>query len=369
MLSCLLLVSQLAVAGTPWYALPVVIDPQPVHYSYWSSYQQHWVEGTTGPRSSALFREPMSAASVYYALWDATGEQPWVETGTQERWRDSAISGASIAAEAMLWETVGRSPELSGAARFMRTFVSPNLELQRQDGRWRARANEPDIRMRPRMERRELQEGMVPGDDPPVPTVTVGSGLDVEELDALTDREHTVDASVWLRASQLGLDQLTLRGLVRSQTWELSGRQRVLRGLSAAAATSSRPASALPEDWGAGLSWTLPHRRWWSVMLRYRRDIVLLPVDELEWNLRLSVRWLPPARGPAQPGAWPLGQRVAAPGPVRPTPPPGQAVQAQGALPIAPGVAPEPVPQRTPGHELPPGQAQHQVSESSAARR
>jgi hypothetical protein len=222
--------------------------------------------------------------------------------------------------------------------------------------------------LRPQLERQELQEGMFPVREPPDPTITLGSGLDVEEPDALTRREHTVDASVWLRTRQVGLDQLTLRGLVRSQSWELSGRQQLLRGLSAALATSSRPASALPEDWGAGLSWRLPQRDWWTVMVRYRRDIPMLPVDELEWNVHLTLRWLPPAKPPARPDAWPLGQRVAAPGPIRPALPPGQASEATAALPSAPGIDPIPIVQDEPPEEGP-HRVRRQASGSSAARR
>ena len=330
MLPCLLLVSQLQAASVTWYATPVVLDLHPVRYSYWAHYHQLYVERTTGTRGSPVFREPMAASSVYYALWDATGQQPIIEDDTAERWRDTAISTASIAAEALLWESVDRSSELSGAMRFMRTFVSPNLELERRPDGWKARANDPDIRIRPDIERRELQEGMLgsslgrpPGRPPAV--ITVGSGLDIEDLDSLTEREQDIDAAVWLRMQRIGPDQLTIRGLAVSRTWEISSRQHMVRGLSVAAAVSSRSASALPKDWGTGLSWSIPATRWWTLVLRYRRDIVLEPDSEAEWNLRLMLRWLPPAHAPVIPGAWPLGQRIGALGPVRPAPPSYQA--------------------------------------------
>jgi hypothetical protein len=340
MLSCLLLVSQLHAADVTWYQTPVVLDLHPVHYSYWARYHELYADRTTGWSGSPVFREPMAASAVYYSLWDASGVQPWIEDETAERWRDMAFSSASIAGEALLWETVGRSPELAGAVRFMRTFVSPNLELKRREDGWKARANDPDIRLRPELERRELQEGMLEGppgrsDDArgrPPPTITLGSGLDIADVDGLTDRERTVDAAMWLRLQRVGPDQLTLRGLALSRTWELSSRQRIVRGLSAAAAVSSRANSALPKDWGTGLSWSLPGTRWWTLALRYRRDVALEPVTEPEWNLRLTLRWLPPARPPVMPGAWPIGQRIGAPGPVYPSAPRGGRSDAQPAL-------------------------------------
>lgn len=345
MLSCLLLVAQLQAADLAWYQTPVVLDLHPVHYSYWARYHQLYVDRTTGWSGSPVFREPMAASAVYYSLWDATGQRPILEDETAERWRDMAISSASIAAEALMWETVDRSPELGGAVRFMRTFVSPNLELQRRPDGWKARANEPDIRLRPEIERRELQEGMLggPGDRPgggppgrpagrPPATVTVGSGLDIQDVDSLTDRERTVDAAVWLRLQRIGPDQLTLRGLALSQTWELSGRQHIVRGLSVAAALSSQSNSYLPKDWGTGLSWSLPGSRWWTVVLRYRRDIVYQPDKDPEYNVRIMLRWLPPARPPVIPGAWPLGQRIDARGPTYPSEPRGGASEAQPVL-------------------------------------
>ena len=338
MLSCLLLVSQLQAASVAWYADPVVLDLHPVRYSYWARYNELYAERAAGSRASPVFREPMAASAVYYALWDGTWEQPTADDQTPELWRDMAISSASIAGEAFLWETIGRSPELGGAVRFMRTFVSPNLELQRRPEGWKARANDPDIRMRPALERKELQEGMFERHASPVPTVTLGTGLDIADLDSLTERKRTVDAAAWLRSQHMGLDQITLRGLLLAHTWELSGRQRVVRGLSAAAAVSSLPLSPLPEEWGAGLTWNLPKTRWWSAVLRYRRDIPLPNQDQTEWNLRLVVRWLPPNPAPVQAGAWPLGQRIGAPGPIRPAEPEGQPVQAQSALPEPPGV-------------------------------
>jgi len=354
MLSCLLLVSRLHAASVAWYADPVVPDPHPVRYSYWARYHQLYLERATGPRSSALFREPMAASTVYYALWDATGQQPYLLDQTAERWRDMALSSASIAAEAVLWETIGRSEDLGVTVRLMRTFISPNLELKRSPDGWSARANDPDIRMRPHLERHEIQEGMVRREANATPTLSLGSGLDIQELDSLTDRERNVDAAAWLRLQHMGLDQLTVRGLVLNQTWELSGRQHVLRGVSAAAALSSRPRSSIPEDWGAGLTWTLPKNNWWTVALRYRRDIAVLEQDELEWNVRLMVRWLPPAPPPVIPGGWPLGQRVDAQGPVRPAEPAGQAVDAGPALPQPASTETEEPedeePRRRPGH-------------------
>ena len=365
MLSCLLLVSRLHAASVVWYADPVVPDPHPVRYSYWARYHQLYLERATGPRSSALFREPMAASTVYYALWDATGQQPYLLDQTAEQWRDMAISSASIAAEAVLWETIGRSDELAGAVRLMRTFVSPNLELKRSPDGWSARANDPDIRMRPRLERQELQEGMVRREANATPTLSLGSGLDIQELDSLTDRERSVDAAAWLRLQHIGLDQLTVRGLVLNQTWELSGRQQVIRGVSAAAALSSRPKSSIPEDWGAGLTWTLPKVRWWTVGLRYRRDIAVLEQDEPEWNVRLMVRRLPPVPPPVMPGAWPLGQRVDARGPVRPAEPAVQAVVAGPALPVPASIETE-----EPEDDAPPiRQGRVRPSGSSAARR
>ncbi len=333
MLSCLLLASQLHAASVAWYLEPVVVDPHPVRYSYWVTYNALYVEKVTGLRASPVFRQPMAASTVYYALWDASGEQPYLEEQTGEQWRDMAFSSASIAAEALLWETLDRSPELGGAVRFMRTFVSPNLELKRHPEGWRARANEPDIRLRPSLERQELQEGMFPTREPPLPTIRLGTGLDIEDLDSLTERERTVDAAAWLRLTRIGLDQVTVRGLLLSQTWEISGRKHLGRGLSLAGATSSLSASALPEDWGAGVSWNLPGLRWWTVLLRYRRDLRFVGKKNLEWNLRLTLRWLPPAKPPVLPGAWPLGQRVAAPGPVRPAEPEAQPCVAEDPLP------------------------------------
>jgi hypothetical protein len=324
MLTCLLLASQLHAASVAWYELPVAVDPHPVRYSYWETYHELYVDKTTGRTGSPVFREPMATSAVYYSLWDQGGAQPWLDDATAERWRDMALSSASIAAEALLWDTLDRSDELGAAVRFMRTFVSPNLELERTREGWKARANDPDIRLRPQLERRELAEGMIHRPPRALASLSLGSGLELQDLDALTERQRQVDAAVWLRAQRIGLDQLTLRGLALSRSWELSGRQHLVRGLAAAGAVSSQALSPLPHDWGTGLSLSVPRSDWWTLALRYHRVLAWEPQEQAQWSVRLTLRWLPPTRAPVQPGVWPLGQRMGARGPVRPCPPRNQ---------------------------------------------
>ncbi len=242
----------------------------------------------------------------------------------------------------------------------MRTFVSPNLELSRGVEGWKATANDPDNRLRPTLERRELHEGMLERPHRPQPSLSVGSGLDVEELDALTERERSVDVAVWLRLQQLGPDQLTLRGRALSQTWELSCRQHIVRGLSLAGATSSGDITPVPKDWGAGLSWSLPRHRWWTVVLRYHEDLARPEAGfPKEWSARLTLRWLPPIEAPVGPDRWPMGQRVGAPGPTRPSEPPGGAI-ATAPVHRSPATETEPEPEHPRGRD---------ASGSSARRR
>lgn len=330
----LLLVARLQAACVAWYAEPVAVELHPVHPSAWARYHEIYLEKATGRSATPVFREPMAQAEVYYRLWDLTGEAPWLEDGTAERWRDAAVSSASIAAEALLWETIGRSAEIDGAVRFMRTFVSPNLELRQRGDGWQARVNDPEVRLRPRLERAEFVQGL---EGPPQrdPTLSLGSGLEIPDLDQLTEPKRKVDFAAWVRLQQLGLDQLTVRGLARSRSWEIAARERLLPRTSASIAVASREADPLPRDLGAGLTWTLPRSRWWTATLRYHQDLSVPPGEELGRSLSLSLRWLPPAHAPVEPGRWPLGQRLGAPGPLRPTEAPGALLETH--LPCATG--------------------------------
>lgn len=328
MITALLLVAQLQGATVAWYELPTAHELHAVHPSAWARYHELHRHKTQGQAGSPVFREPMAASTVYYALWDKTGEQPvLLSAEAGERWRDMALSSASIAAEALLWDTVYRSDELGGAVRFMRTFVSPNLELQRRSDGWKAKANDPNVRLRPRLERHEHQEGMIRERERRYPTVTLGTGLEVADVDELTEAKRTVDASAWLRLQRFGLDKLTLRALAFSRSWEISARQRVVRGLSAGLAMSSKKVDYLPKDWGAGLTLTVPRVDWWTVVLRFRQDWPHPDLDEPEWSLRLTLRWLPPGHAPVGSERWPLGQQVGARGPVRPATPRGAPIE------------------------------------------
>ncbi|MFH1467340.1 MAG: hypothetical protein ABIO70_23355 [Pseudomonadota bacterium] len=326
MLASLLLVVGLQAASVPWYTEPVAVDLHPVHASAWARYHALYVEKVTGRNASPVFREPFSQAEVYYRLWDLTGEPPPLESAMGERWRDAAISSASIAAEAFLWDTVGRSPEFDGAVRFMRTFVAPNLELQRGGQGWRVKVNDPEVRLRPRLDRAELSEGL-PGPPEPSPSLSVGSGLEVGDLDQLTTPKRDLDVAAWVRLRDVGIDQLTLRGLAGSRSWEVSGRQRVLPRTSLSLAVASREADPTPRDMGAAATWTLPWLHWWTLTLRGHAVVPVLPTEPPERSLSLILRWLPPAKAPVQPGRWPLGQRVGAPGPWFPAPPPGAPIE------------------------------------------
>ncbi len=319
MLCSLLLVAQLRGATVAWYEAPTATELHPVRYSAWGRYHELYASKTEGLGASPVFREPMSSSAVYYTLWSLTGEQPvLLSDDTGDYWRDMAISSSSIAAEALMWETIYRSEELGEAVRFMRTFVSPNLELKRGPDGWKAKANDPDVRLRPQLARKELQEGMF---GPPAgrpPTLTMGSGLEVEDLDQLTEAKRSVDAATWVRFQRFGLDQITIRGLLLSRSWELSARQHVVRGLSWALAMSSKSSDPLPRDWGTGLTWTIPHLSWFTVMIRYRQDWPYPDAEDVEWNARITVRWLPPARAPFGPDRWPIGRRSGSEEPSRP---------------------------------------------------
>ena len=326
MLAPLLLVVGLRAASVAWYTEPVAVDLHPVHASAWARYHALYVEKTTGRDASPLFREPFSQAEVYYRLQDLTGEAPPLEAATAERWRDAAISSASIAGEALVWEVVGRSRELDGAVRFMRTFVAPNLEAERRPQGWRLTLNDPEVRLRPRLDRAELSQGM-PGPIAPDPGLSLGSGLEVGDLDQLTTPKRELDVATWVRLRQVGVDQLTLRFLCGSRAWEVSGRQRLLPRTSLSLALASREADPFPRDGGAALTWTLPTARWWTLTVRAHGDLPVLPEEVPERSLSLVLRWLPPAAAPVQPGRWPLGQRIGAPGPYYPAPPPGAPIE------------------------------------------
>jgi len=279
----------------------------------------------------------VAQAEVYYALWDLGGEAPPLDEDTAATWRDTAVSGAGIAAEALLWETLGRSEPLDGAVRFLRTFVSPNLAIERRPSGWNAKVNDPEVRLRPAIERAEFSQGLT-GPPPRAPSLSIGSGLDVREPDPLVERTRVLDFAAWLRLSRFGIDQLTVRGLVRSRAWELSARQRVAPRVSASVAAASREADPLPRDLGAALTWTLPRGRWWTLSLRRRQELLPPPGSVAERTWTLAVRWSPPARAPVQVDRWPLGQRVGSPGPVLPAPAPGAPIETR--LPTGSSAAP-----------------------------
>ena len=333
MIATLLLAAglQAAPASVAWYALPTARELHPVSYSYWGRFREIYALKTYGPGSSPLFKEPLATLDVHYRLLDATGAAPpLLDEGEEERWGELALVGASLAGEALFWETLARSEALDTTVRVARTFFSPNLRLRRSATGWQADVNSPDPR-RASLERQELMEGLVRRSPRP-PAFSIGSGLVLAGSDDLTDSERQVDAAAWLRLERLAVEQLHLRFLLLSRAWEFTLRERLRPGLMASAALISHQADPMPQQWGAGLTWNLPRLAFWSLACRFRRDVELRPDLQPDWHLDLALRFLPSTPAPADPGRWPLGQRIGAPGPLRPSISPGAPIHT--ALPV-----------------------------------
>ena len=254
MVTCLLLVAGLLAASPAWYELPTARQLHPVRYNAWGRFAQLHHERTSGLGASPIFRAPNSQAQVYYALWDATLAPPLLEDSTAEEWRDMALAGASVAGEALLWETLERSEQLWTVVRFARTFVAPNLELERSRDGWTAKANDPYLRTRMRLERAELAAGIL-RPPPRRPALRFGTGLDLPDVDELNESEQVVDVAAWLRLQRLGIDQLDLRARLETRSWEFSARQKVHPGIAGALSLASESDGALvPRSWATGLN-------------------------------------------------------------------------------------------------------------------
>lgn len=306
-------------AQVPWYDDSLVVDLHETTWDPLSRLQVLTARELSGRGASPLFRDPLAAAVTCYTLVDLTGEAPYVAEATMEVWKDTALLGASLGAEALVMEAIGRSDALSRVVQVARTFVSPNLHLTETSGGWRASVNEGDLVPRTSLRNQETVEGFTRA-GPRRGEAWMGSGLRVYEQETPRGPVTRADATVWAQLDRPGRLGFSAEGHVSSGTWSATARRVAWPRYAVAAnvGLASREEGAVPGNWSAGLTLPLKTLQDLSVNLRFRQQLPIPPETRDDWRVDLTLRHQPRNPTVTEPGRWPPGQRIGAPGPILP---------------------------------------------------
>jgi hypothetical protein len=123
-----------------WHDLPVAESLHPVVPGYGARYQELLVSTMGGPTGSPSFGPVVAQADVHWRLVAATGYGLPLGTADDARWRDTALSGATIALDALLDDTLSRAPQIDVLRTAVDTVLAPSLEARGSgDGEVRVR--------------------------------------------------------------------------------------------------------------------------------------------------------------------------------------------------------------------------------------
>lgn len=314
----LLLVTALIVPADPLpLGLPLAAELHPVGFNYGVRFNELFVEQVSGPRSSPLFREPVSAISAHYRLLDLGLLPPPDSEGVDQRFLETATAGAGLALERVLLESLERSEIMERSWKIMRVPFSSSLSLSKKNGSWSANLNEEAPFNRSAMRMREDAQGLSPG-GPSGGRISAGYGLKPRDIQEIQADLPLIDTSAYIHCEKVLFDQLNLTADPETWNWALTLRERLWRELSGGLVIASHARDPIPEEWGCNLTLPLPHARPWTLLGQYTQTLPMPRELEEEWSFRVSLRWLGTSFVPSDPHRWPLGHRLGAPGPIRP---------------------------------------------------
>jgi hypothetical protein len=272
-----------------------------VAFDYGRRFQEIYVVTMGGKTASSVYGPTVAQADLYWRLLDATGRGAELDVDTSTRWRDAALSGAFLAFNNLLDETIERAPILHGAWVVADSVVSPSFDMSQdpEGGRVRVqhRPGGPAKRALERQEQRLAENTVQPQRD-------IGLGLDWE----LRGEDEPESAPLlryvaWLETTRIGPSSMRIEIAPLSLAWELSGRQFLTPGLSLIGAAHSVERDPYPGTLSGGLMYTFPGAVW---NIRLERIIDVETGTDTRWQVTVRGERHTPVPAPLEP---PLGDR------------------------------------------------------------
>lgn len=297
--------------------------PAPLAVQYITQHRALMVQVSAGRRSSPAFRNTWAEMEAYWAFASHSQPLPYLSMDDQQRAADLSVIAATLAAEALVNQTIARSEFLSGAQVALRTLTGPNIELKPSPKGTTFRANGAPPNRAPQLQAARLDLPAKPRKPPP-PSLRFGAGTSLN-----TDPEEPLNLawSTYLILRALLVDDLRLssnlvqlrfptgrgrgRGFdpVWSLAWQLNLRHRIHPRLTLSAELRSVDAGYMPRQARAGLSTTpIQTRPQWVLTLGARHSFET-PRRPVEQRVELTLQWNGRWRAPVDPRRAPAGQR------------------------------------------------------------
>ena len=293
--------------------------PQPLVLHYIMRHRELMVQVSAGRRASPAFRSSWAQLDAYWAFAQNSQPLPYLSMADQQRAADLSAIAATLAAEALLNETLARSEFLSGAQVAMRTLTGPNIEFQPskmgspKGGAVRANGAPPNRAPQLQAARLELPAKRR---KPPAPSLRFGAGT---ALNTDPEQPLSIAWNTYLILSAIGVDDLRLssnlvqlqfptgggrgRGFqpVWSLAWQLNLRHRIHPRLTLSAELRSVDAGYMPRQARVGLSTNpMAEQPQWVVALGARHDFKT-PNRPVEQRIELRLQWNGRWRAPLDP--------------------------------------------------------------------
>ena len=293
--------------------------PVPVAQHYILRHRELMVQVSASRRASPAFRNTWAQTDAYWAFAQYSQPLPYMSDDDQQRASDLSVIAATLAAEALLNETLARSEFLSGAQIAVRTVTGPNIEVQPgKKGSKKGtevRANGAPPNRAPQLQAARL-ELPTKRRKPAPPSLRFGAGT---ALNTDPDLPLSLAWNTYLILRSIGVDDLRLssnlvqlqfpsgRGRSRSfepiwsLAWQLNLRHRLHPRLTFLAELRSVDAGYMPRQARLGLSTTpLLEQPQWVLTLGARHSFET-PKRPVEQRVELSLQWNGRWRAPLDP--------------------------------------------------------------------
>jgi hypothetical protein len=282
-----------------WYELPVAVALHPVRYDYGARYQALLAGAMGGATGSPAFGPVVAEADVHWRLLAATGHGLPLTADDAPRWRDAAISGATVAFDALVDETFARAPQLDAVRAAVDAVLSPSLEARSTEG-GPLRVAPGTGAARARLDRAEAD---YPSADAARfaararaaarPTVRLGVDWRLRDADA-PETDPLLSYGAYVSTTRVALTRFRADLSARDLAWSVSARQQLNDPLSlvASARAADPPESArdgeratlrVPGRVAAGLLYVTPTG--WELRLEHAR----VTTDDT-WTWTVSAR-------------------------------------------------------------------------------
>jgi hypothetical protein len=273
-------------------------------------------ERLAGPRASPVFRQEVAWAEAHWAI-ESRG---WDTVAPTDDQRDELLAllgtAGGMAAGDLVNDTLARSEVLFASQQAVRGIVAPAFTFT--PGRQEKVEFGTDRRMRdPRMAAANVEYLRAKG-RPPAPRLTTGAALRFREW---TDDPDValVDWTVFANGERMGLKSWRVEGLVVSQQWLVTGRQRLLPGWDVMAQARSFEGQPEPGRWSLGTITDLPvPGPPWQVRTSWTHKLPDAQGKGAEERLMVEVRALWDWRAPQAPDRPAIGDRWDRVGPASP---------------------------------------------------